>query len=64
LQEFGSLQGGKAVIRNEGQNDFTSWSLVNGQAFHIVDLKTKIRFEQDGTIEDRTGLNICDRGYA
>lgn len=46
LQEFGALNGGKIVIRNQRQHGSAGWS-VNREAFLFVDFKAQIRLEQD-----------------
>jgi hypothetical protein len=44
LQEFGAMNRGKIVIRNQRQP-----CLVNREAFHVVDFKAQVRLEQDRT---------------
>jgi len=40
LQELGTLYSREIVIRNHRQHSFAGWSLVNGEAFHVIDFKT------------------------
>ena len=49
LQEFGAMNRGKIVIRNQRQHGFAGWCLVNREAFQVVDFKAQVRLEQDRT---------------
>ena len=60
LQWFYALYAKKIVIRIQHLHSFAGWSLVNSEAFHVVNFKEQVHLEQDRTIDDCTRLGLSD----